>query len=45
MDYGMSEIENLEFIKCHGIDKFLKKEQNKYVTKDRVFCVHDRKYY
>lgn len=41
----MSEIANLEFIKKHGIEKFLNKEQNKYVSKKGVLCVHDKKFY
>jgi len=43
--YDMSEIENLEFIKKHGIDKFLESQRKKYQSKKGTFCVHDKKYY
>ena len=43
--YGMSEIENLEHIRDLGIDDFVKKEQNKYQSEGKTFCVHDQQYY
>ncbi|MEI8143633.1 MAG: DUF3795 domain-containing protein [Candidatus Berkelbacteria bacterium] len=43
--YGMSEIANLEFIKDNGIEKFMESENDKYVSDEGVFCVHDKKYY
>jgi len=43
--YGMSEIENLEYIRNHGITKFLEREQNRWIRNNNIFCVHDRKYY
>jgi hypothetical protein len=43
--YGMSEIENLEFIKAHGIRKFLEREHERWISDKGVFCVHDAKYY
>lgn len=43
--YGMSEIENLEFIRDHGIDAFLRDQEKKYISKDGTFCVHDGKCY
>ena len=43
--YSMSPIENLEFIRDNGIEKFLEKEQNKYVSEAGILCVHDKKYY
>lgn len=46
--YGMSMVDNLEFIKKHGIKKFLKKQEEKYKCgrcgKD-VICVHNGKCY
>lgn len=42
--YGMSEIENLEFIKVHGIEKFIKQQEEKYIKDGKVYCVHDKKY-
>jgi hypothetical protein len=43
--YGMSMLENLEFIRKNGIDKFLKHEEKRWVSKKGVFCVHNKKYY
>ncbi len=43
--YGMSEIENLEYIRENGIRKFVQKERKKWISKKGVFCVHDKKYY
>ncbi len=43
--YGISEIENLEFIRKNGIRKFVAAERQKWITKDGILCVHDKKYY
>lgn len=43
--YGMSEIENLEFIRDHGIEAFLEMERERWVSDRGILCVHDRKYY
>ena len=43
--YGMSEIENLEFIRDKGINKFIKKEQKKWQSAKGILCVHNRNYY
>lgn len=43
--YEMSMIENLEYIKKHGIRKFVKHEQNRWVKGDKIYCVHHYKYY
>lgn len=43
--YGMSEIENLEFIRDKGIEKFLEEERKKWISEKGVLCVHDKKYY
>ncbi len=43
--YGMSEIENLEFIREHGIRKFLAAERKRWISEKGVFCVHDKKHY
>jgi hypothetical protein len=45
MRYGMSEIENLKYIKEHGIKKFIEREQKKWISDKGVLCVHDKKYY
>jgi hypothetical protein len=47
-NYGMSMIENLTYIKKHGLDKFLKKEENKWkcgvcgagLSVHRSFCLN-----
>lgn len=43
--YGMSEIENLEFIRAHGIRKFVASEECRWVSPDGIFCVHDGRRY
>jgi hypothetical protein len=43
--YNMSEIENLEFIKKHGISKFLEQQTTKYVCKKGVFNIHRKTYH
>jgi hypothetical protein len=43
--YGMSEIENLEFIREYGIRKFVASERKRWISKKGILCVHDRKYY
>lgn len=43
--YGMSEIENLEYIRENGMEKFLEKEHERWVSDKGVLCVHDKKYY
>ena len=43
--YGMSMIENLEFIKKNGIRKFIKKEEKKWISPDGIICVHNKKVY
>lgn len=43
--YGMSEIENLEYIKENGLEKFIEKEKTKWKCKKcgGVICVHKKK--
>jgi hypothetical protein len=43
--YGMSEIENLEFIRKIGIIKFVEAERKRWISEKGIFCVHDKKYY
>jgi len=45
--YNMSMIENLEYIRDNGIDKFLKKQEEKYKCSEcgGVICVHNGKCY
>jgi hypothetical protein len=43
--YGMSQIENLEFIRDNGIKRFLEQERKRWMGEVGVFCVHDKKYY
>jgi hypothetical protein len=43
--YGMSEIDNLEYIRDNGIKKFIEAENRKWVSGKGILCVHDKKYY
>jgi hypothetical protein len=43
--YEMSMIENLENIEEKGIRKFIKLEEKKWVRGNKIFCVHNKKYY
>ncbi|MFA5197156.1 MAG: DUF3795 domain-containing protein [Patescibacteria group bacterium] len=43
--YGMSEIENLEYIRDHGINKFIKNERQRWQSSKGIHCVHNKKYY
>jgi len=45
--YGMSMIENLEYIKLNGIKKFVEKERERWKcpTCGGVICVHNKKCY
>jgi hypothetical protein len=43
--YGMSECENLLFIRDHGIEAFLAMERGRWVSDRGILCVHDREYY
>ncbi len=41
----MSEIENLEFIRGHGVNEFVRNERRKWESSEGVLCVHDGKHY
>jgi hypothetical protein len=41
----MSQIENLEFIKAKGAERFVEKEGKRWFSKRGLLCVHDKKYY
>jgi hypothetical protein len=43
--YGMSQIEDLKYIRDNGIRKFLEEERKKWISEKGVFCVHDKKHY
>ena len=43
--YGMSEIENLEYIRKNGMNKFLKNETKRWINEKGLFCIHDGTYY
>lgn len=43
--YEMSMIENLEYIREHGIKEFLVREQKCWVKDDKIYCVHRHMYY
>ena len=44
--YGMSEIENLEFIHGRGTNSFVENERKKRGQSSKgLFCVHNKRYY
>ena len=43
--YGMSEIENLKFIRDNGMDEFIKSERAEWQSDKGILCLNDRKYY
>ncbi len=43
--YGMSEIENLEFIRKSGIREFVRAERRRWISEKGVYCIHDKHYY
>lgn len=43
--YGMSMINNLKNIDKNGIKKFIEMEKDKWIKGNKIFCVHDKKYY
>jgi hypothetical protein len=43
--YGMSMIENLENIKNNGIRRFINDEKKRWISGNKVFCVHNKDYY
>ena len=43
--YDMSMISNLESINRDGIRKFINNEKEKYISGNKIFCVHHKKYY
>ena len=43
--YGMSMIENLEFIHEHGIRKFSRHEKTRWMKEGKVFCVHRKAWF
>lgn len=42
--YEMSMIENLDYIRDHGIQQFVRHEQKRWVKNGRVYCVHRHTY-
>lgn len=43
--YMMSMIENLEFINKNGIRRLVKREEQKWIKGNKIFCVHKKKYF
>lgn len=43
--YGMSMIENLEFIRDKGMGRFLKSQKKRWTTPEGIICVHNKKIY
>ncbi len=46
-NYGMSMIENLNYIKSNGVNQFLKQEQERWKCPNcnAIICVHNKKCY
>lgn len=43
--YEMSELENLEYIRNHCVEKFIEKESKRWINTEGVYCVHNKKRY
>jgi hypothetical protein len=43
--YMMSMIDNLEFINQKGIRKFIRLEEKRWIKDNKIFCVHNKKYF
>ncbi len=43
--YGMSEVENLVFIRDQGMDEFIRNERKRWESPQGLLCVHDGRYY
>lgn len=43
--YGMSQVNNLRYIRRYGLEAFLGKEEQKWVSEKGVMCVHDGRRY
>lgn len=43
--YGMSEVENLEYIRENGLEVFLQDELRRWISDCGVLCVHDGRWY
>lgn len=41
----MSMIENLGDIEKKGIRKFIKQEEKRWIKGNKIFCIHNKKYY
>lgn len=42
--YDFSMLDNLAFIEKNGIKAFTASQEKKYIGKNKVFCIHSRKY-
>jgi hypothetical protein len=40
--YGMSEIEYLQYIRDNGMEQFLEKERERWLSDKGILCVHDK---
>ena len=43
--YGMSMIENVNYIHKHGIRKFIRREKRRWQKGGKIFCVHNKEYF
>jgi uncharacterized protein YdhG (YjbR/CyaY superfamily) len=42
--YEMSMLDNLEYIRKHGLDKFVEHEHKRWIKGDKIYCVHRHEY-
>jgi len=43
--YGMSEMDNLRYIRDYGVKRFLEQEHERWVSDKGILCVHDKNDY
>ena len=43
--YGMSMLENLDFIHKNGIRTFIEHEKERWIKNDKILCVHRKEYF
>jgi hypothetical protein len=43
--YGMSMLDNLNNIEKNGIKNFIRQEEKRWIKNNKIFCVHNKKYF
>ncbi len=43
--YGMSEIDNLQFIRDNGMKEFLQDQRRRFESERGILCVHNKTYH